>query len=105
MPPIYIPKRLTYLFCIIYYLRFPLFLTLPVIQFSLQKVAINQFIYLFNVPTSTLLGDYGNDRSSKKLKTNFAAKYGLHQTLEHAWPIINGRHVHDVHVQRFQDSK
>ena len=47
MPPIYIPKRLTYLFCIIYYLRFPLFLTLPVIQFSLQKVAINQFIYLF----------------------------------------------------------
>ena len=33
--------------CIIYHLRFPLFLTLPVIQFSLQKVAINQFIYLF----------------------------------------------------------
>ena len=47
MPPIQIPKRLTYLFCIIYYLRFPLFLTLPVIQFSLEKVAINQFIYLF----------------------------------------------------------
>ena len=46
MPPIQIPKRLTYLFCIIFYLRFPLFLTLPVIQFSLQKVAINQFIYL-----------------------------------------------------------
>ena len=45
MPPIQIPKCLTYLFCIIYYLRFPLFLTLPVIQFSLQKVAINQFIY------------------------------------------------------------
>ena len=38
---------LFYLFCIIHYLRFPLFLTLPVIQFSLQKVAINQFIYLF----------------------------------------------------------
>ena len=29
-----------------------------------------------NVPTSTLLGDHGNDRSSKKPK--FAAKYSLH---------------------------
>ena len=47
MPPIKIAKRLTYLFFIIYYLRFPLFLTLPVIQLSLQKVAINQFVYLF----------------------------------------------------------
>ena len=42
---------------------------------------------------------------STKLKPNFAAKYGLHNTLEHTWLIRNGSHVHDVHVQRFQDSK
>jgi len=58
----------------------------------------------YYLPTSTFLGDYGNDRSSKKLKPNFAAKYGLHHTREHTWPIGNERLVHDVHKQRFQDS-
>ena len=64
MPPIWIPKRFTYLFCIIYYLRFPLFLTLPVIQFSLQKVAINQFIYLFITANGDVSGTLRDFTSS-----------------------------------------
>ena len=33
--------------------------------------------------------------SSKKGK--FSAKYGLHHTWEHTWPIRSGSYVHDVH--------
>ena len=48
----------------------------------------------YNLPTSTLLGDHGNVRSSKKPK--LAAKYGLHHTWEHTWPIRNESYLHDV---------
>ena len=52
---------------------------------------------------SCTCGDHGNVCSSKKPK--FTAKYGLHHTWWlHTWPIRNGSHVYDVHVQRFQYS-
>ena len=46
------------------------------------------------MPTSTLLGDHGNVRSSKKPK--FVAKCGLHHTWERTWPIDHSRKYHNI---------
>ena len=53
------------------------------------------------MPTSILFGDHGNVRSSKK--PTFSTSLG-YTTLENTRPIRNGSHVHDGHLQRFQDS-
>ena len=56
------------------------------------------------VYTSTIPGDHGNVQIRSSKKPKLAPKYGIHHTWEHTGPIRNGRHVHDGHGQRFQDS-
>ena len=60
----------------------------PIVAFTLEPLSI-MYVSLeptlgvkgYNVSTSTLLGDHGSVRSSKKPK--FALKYGLNHSLEH----------------------